>query len=162
MPVKLHLNVYHEDYHTRQSYICLCDEGRGGGALVPPGRGESTNGLVVTGETVDTGLDENEAELAVLVLAVGLEVLADGNGLLDEHVEVLWDIGAKAAGLEDSEDLVASDDLDLGDTVAVTEDLTNLRWCSTLLRELADLVDNLLGSGLQPRRSAAGVGDGGG
>ncbi|MFV1196903.1 hypothetical protein QML22_29850, partial [Klebsiella pneumoniae] len=68
------------------------------------------------GETVDTGLDENEAELAVLVLAVGLEVLADGNGLLDEHVEVLWDIGAKAAGLEDSEDLVASDDLDLGDT----------------------------------------------
>lgn len=46
--------------------------------------------------TVDTGLDENEAELAVLVLAVGLEVLADGNGLLDEHVEVLWDIGAKA------------------------------------------------------------------
>ena len=76
--------------------------------------GESTNGLVVTGEltvisacsgtwqkakstyTVDTGLDENEAELAVLVLAVGLEVLADGNGLLDEHVEVLWDIGAKA------------------------------------------------------------------
>lgn len=114
MPVKLHLNVYHEDYHTRQSYICLCDEGRGGGAFVPPGRGEGTNGLVVTGElkvisacsgtwqkakstyTVDTGLDENEAELAVLVLAVGLEVLADGNGLLDEHVEVLWDIGAKA------------------------------------------------------------------
>ena len=61
MPVKLHLNVYHEDYHTRQSYICLCDEGRGGGALVPPGRGEGTDGLVVTREAVDTGLDENEA-----------------------------------------------------------------------------------------------------
>jgi len=30
---------------------------------------------------VDTGLDENEAELAVLVLAVALEVLADGDGL---------------------------------------------------------------------------------
>jgi hypothetical protein len=30
---------------------------------------------------VDTGLDENEAELGVLVLAVALEVLADGNGL---------------------------------------------------------------------------------
>ena len=45
---------------------------------------------------MDTGLDENEAELAVLVLAVGLEVLADGNGLLDEHVEVLRDIGAEA------------------------------------------------------------------
>jgi hypothetical protein len=63
--------------------------------------------------------------------------------------------------------------------VRVTEDLTNpaiqsarrscylpfhaivlLRWCGTLLRELADLVDNLLGGGLQPRRRAAGVGDG--
>jgi hypothetical protein len=30
---------------------------------------------------VDTGLDENEAELGVLVLAVALEVLADGNSL---------------------------------------------------------------------------------
>jgi len=30
---------------------------------------------------VDTGLDENEAELSVLVLAVALEVLADGDGL---------------------------------------------------------------------------------
>lgn len=46
--------------------------------------------------TVDTRLDENEAELSVLVLAVGLEVLADGDGLLDEHVEVLWDVGAEA------------------------------------------------------------------
>jgi len=41
---------------------------------------------------VDTGLDENEAELGVLVLAVAaLEMLADGDGLLDEHVQILWD-----------------------------------------------------------------------
>ena len=45
---------------------------------------------------MDTGLDENEAELAVPVLAVGLEVLADGNGLLDKHVEVLWDVWGQA------------------------------------------------------------------
>ena len=30
---------------------------------------------------MDARLDENEAELAVLVLAVALEVLADGDGL---------------------------------------------------------------------------------
>jgi hypothetical protein len=30
---------------------------------------------------VDTGLDENETELGVLVLAVALKVLADGNSL---------------------------------------------------------------------------------
>jgi len=32
---------------------------------------------------VDTRLDENEAELSVLVLAVALEVLADGDSLED-------------------------------------------------------------------------------
>ena len=61
MPVKLHTSVFHYDYHVRHSCSCLCDEGGGGGALVPPGRGEGTDGLVVAGETVDTGLDENEA-----------------------------------------------------------------------------------------------------
>lgn len=59
----------------------LCDEGAGSGALVSPGRWEDTNGLVVAGETVDTGLDENEAELAVLVFAVALEMLADSDRL---------------------------------------------------------------------------------
>lgn len=61
----------------------LCDEGRGGGALVPPGGGEDADGLVVAGQTVDAGLDKNQAELGVLVLAVALEVLADGNSLGD-------------------------------------------------------------------------------
>lgn len=71
---------------------------------------------------MDTGLDENEAELGVLVLAVALEVLADGHGLvievlandiqslhagdvpliqfkthlLDQHVQVLRKLGGKA------------------------------------------------------------------
>jgi hypothetical protein len=35
-------------------------------------------------------------QLGVLVLAVGGKVLADGNGLLDEHVEVLGDLGGEA------------------------------------------------------------------
>ena len=59
----------------------LCDKGGGGGALVTPGGGKDTDGLVVTGQTVDTGLDQNQAELGVLVLAVTLKVLADSDGL---------------------------------------------------------------------------------
>jgi hypothetical protein len=35
-------------------------------------------------------------QLGVLVLAVGLEVLADGNSLLDEHVKVLGDLRSEA------------------------------------------------------------------
>lgn len=40
-------------------------------------------GAVVASEAVDTRLDENEAELGVLVVAVALEVLANLDGLLD-------------------------------------------------------------------------------
>jgi hypothetical protein len=35
-------------------------------------------------------------QLGVLVLAVGLEVLADGDRLLNEHVEVLGDLRSEA------------------------------------------------------------------
>ena len=45
---------------------------------------------------MDTGLDENQTELAVLVLAVTLEVLADGDGLLDEVVQILGELGGEA------------------------------------------------------------------
>jgi len=61
----------------------LSDQGRGGSALVSPRWWEDTNGFVVAGETVDSGLDENETELGVLVLSVALEMLADSDGLLD-------------------------------------------------------------------------------
>lgn len=59
----------------------LCDNGGGGSRLVLPCGRQDTDGLVVTGETVDSGLDENETELGVLVFAVALEVLADSDGL---------------------------------------------------------------------------------
>jgi len=77
-------------------HLRLCDHGASGGGLVLPVGGQDTDGPVVAGETVDTGLDQNEAELGVLVLAVALEVLADGDGLLDEHVKVLGDLGSEA------------------------------------------------------------------
>lgn len=55
-----------------------------------------------------------------------------------------------------------SDNLDLGNTVGVTQDHTNLRGSSTLSGELADLLDDLVGGGLEPCGGSARVGDGGG
>lgn len=66
----------------RQPRLRLSDKGGGGGALITPGGGQDTDGLVVAGQTVDTGLDQNQAELGVLVLAVALEVLADSDSLI--------------------------------------------------------------------------------
>lgn len=97
----------------------LRDEGAGGGALVAPRGGQVADLAVVPREAVDAGLDENEAVLGVLVLAVALEVLADGDGLgnsvsggapagewgrkgrgmahlLDQVVEVLGKLGSEA------------------------------------------------------------------
>ena len=83
-------------------------------------------GLVVPGLPVDSGLDENEAELGVLVFAAPLQVLADGDGFLDEEVDVLWKVGGKSLPLEDTQDLVASHEADLGNTVGIPQDNTNL------------------------------------
>lgn len=55
-----------------------------------------------------------------------------------------------------------SDNLDLGNTVGVTENDTDLRRGSTLTGELADLVNDLVGGGLQPGGGLARVGESGG
>lgn len=85
----------------------LCDQGAGSGALVLPVWLQDTDGLVVSAEAVDSGLDQNKSELGVLVLSVALKVLADSDSLtslsatyifarimhvylLDQHVEVFW------------------------------------------------------------------------
>lgn len=46
--------------------------------------------------------------------------------------------------------------------MGVTENDTNLRGSKTLASVLGDLLNNRLGSELEPGRSAARVGDGGG
>lgn len=94
----------------------LRDHGAGSRALVPPGWWENSNSLVVAGEAVNAGLDENQTELGVLVLAVSLQVLADSDSLaisirmilrfkgkynsnsylLDQHVEILRDFWGEA------------------------------------------------------------------
>ena len=81
-------------------------------------------------------------------LAVPLEVLANSDSLLDQVVEVLRDLGSEALRLEDTEDLVAGDKLDLGNTVRVTENDTDLRWGETTTGELEDLVGDFLWGGL--------------
>ena len=64
-------------------------------------------------------------------LPVPLEMLADGDGLLDQVVEVLGDGRSEALRLQDTQDLVAGDKTHLGDTVRVTQDHTCVRKCAS-------------------------------
>ena len=73
---------------------------------------------------MNTGLDQNEPELGIAVLAVALKMLANGNGLLDQEVQVLGQLGSESLLLEDAQHLVASDETDLGNTVRVSQNDT--------------------------------------
>jgi len=99
---------------------------------------------------VDSGLDEDETELGIAVLTVALQVLADGNSLLDHVVQILRNVGSIASALQNAEDLIASDTLDLGNAVGISEVHTDLRRGETLPGELAAVLDNLGGGDLEP------------
>ena len=67
----------------------------------------------VPGQPVDPALNKNESELGVLVLPVPLKMLPDGDGLLDQVVAVLGQLGGHALALQDTQNLVASDEANL-------------------------------------------------
>ena len=93
---------------------------------------------------MDSALDEDEAELAILILSVSLQVLPNVHGLLDQVVEVLGDLRSETVLLQDSEDLVSGDSLNLRNTVVVSEDDTDLRGRGALLGELNNLFDQFI------------------
>ena len=99
---------------------------------------------------MDTGLDHNESELGGYVLSELLQMLSDLEGLLDEVVEVLGDFGGETRLLQDSEDFASRDALHLWDAVAISESDTDLRWGETLLRELDNLINEVVGRNSNP------------
>jgi len=133
----------------------LGNHGTGGSRLVSPVGRKLSGGSVVSCQSVDSGFDQNETELGVLVLSVLLQVLSDLNGLLDKHVEILGDFGGESVGLEDANDLLSGDGLDLGNSVGITENDTNLGGGQTLLGELADVLFDIGRGHLQPRGGSA-------
>lgn len=98
---------------------------------------------------MDTGLGQDQVILAVLILAVTLQMLTDGDSLLDQMIQILRDLGGKAVRFKDPKDLVAGDRLDLRNTVRVAKDHTNLSWRKTLLCILANHVDDFIGRSLK-------------
>lgn len=101
-------------------------KGAGGCRLIFPDGRELLGFLVVTGKSVDPALNQNQPKLRVLVLSVPLQMLTDGNSLLDQMVQILRNFRCQTMRLEDTEDLVASDALNLGNPVRIPKNDTNL------------------------------------
>lgn len=62
--------------------------------------------------------------LALLYLSVSLQVLPDRHSLLDEVVQILWQVRGQTLGLEDPQNFVASDKTYLGNTMGVPQNNT--------------------------------------
>lgn len=149
----------------------LSHKRRGRRRLVLERRRDSTRGLVVARQTVDTRLNENETELRVHVLAVALKVLAHRDGTLlpwlaekqfflstyDKVVKILRNFRCETLSLQDTNNLVTRNEADLCNAAAVTQVCADLRRRHTLTGQLDNLLDNLLRRRLQPRRRAAAV-----
>lgn len=71
---------------------------------------------------MDARLDENQSELAVDVLTVAFQMLADADGALDQVVKVFRNVWLQADRLHDAKDFVSVDETDLGDSMRVSED----------------------------------------
>ena len=75
---------------------------------------------------MDSALNEDKSELAILVFAVFLQVLSHIDSLLDEVVEVFREFWSQSVLLQDSEDLIACDTLDLRNSIVISKDDTDL------------------------------------
>ena len=71
------------------------------------------------------------------------QVLAHGDSLLDQGVQILRDLGGQARALQDTQDLGASDGGDTGDGVLITQQDTDGRGGHTLTGKLVDHVLDL-------------------
>lgn len=135
----------------------LVDQSRSSGGLVLPVRWQYRDGSVVSCQSVDSRLDQNQSELGVLVLSVSLQVLSDSNSFLDQEVQVLWDLWGQTVGLQDSQDFVTGDNLSLGNTMSISQQNTDLGWSQTLSGVLDDLLNNLVRGQLEPSWSVSRV-----
>merc|ERR1719499_1217358 len=108
---------------------------------------------------MDATLHEDKAELRILVLPVLVQVLPDGDCLLDEEVKVLWEVRGKTIGLEDAQDLAACDVTHEWDAETVAQGHADLRRGEALLCQFADVVADVLRLHLHPCRGLASVRD---
>jgi hypothetical protein len=95
--------------------------------LVSPGWWEALHGSVISSKSVNSRFDEDKSEFTVFIGSEFLDMLSDVNGLLDKMVKIFWNGWSNSVKLQNSQDFLSSDSTDLGDTVLISEEDTNLR-----------------------------------
>lgn len=125
--------------------------------FVLPGWWQDGNSSVVSCQSVDSRFDQNQSEFSILVLSVSFQVLSNRDSLSDQVVQVFWDLWGQTVRLQDSHDLVTSDETSLSDTVSISQQDTDLRWSQTLSGVLDDLFNNRLRRQFEPTWWTSGI-----
>ena len=120
IPACLELNLY----FPCTSKHSLSYKSRSCRTFIFPGGWQYTLCFVITGQSVDTRFNQNKTELGILVLTVAFKMLADGNSLLDQEIEIFGQLGSQSLLLQNTEHFVASNKSDLGNTMRISEDDT--------------------------------------
>jgi hypothetical protein len=64
--------------------------------LLFPDRRKLASALVVASQAMDAAFNQNKAILTILVLAVALQMLAYGYGLLDEAIQIFGNLRSQS------------------------------------------------------------------
>ena len=88
MDIRIGVLNAREQSNCKSAKLSLGNEGRGrSGFILPDGR-QLTGLLVITRKTVNTRFDKNQTILGILILTITFKMLANGNGLLDQVIQV--------------------------------------------------------------------------
>lgn len=127
---------------------------------------------VVSRKSVNSRLDKNKTELHCHVLAMLLQMFAEGYGALDQHVKILGNLRRQSVMFQDTQNFSPCnmDSLLAGmgrkdtchssngtNTIGIAKLTTNRRWRKAFLGKLADLLHNFLGRRFQPSRRRSSI-----
>lgn len=84
---------------------------------------------------MDSRLDQNQTEFAILILTVALQMLADGHCLFDHVVQILRNIRLQTNRFHNAQDFVSVHKANLGHTMRISQNDT--------LKRSKSLVHNL-------------------
>ena len=88
-------NSAHQNARANDTSLSSDQGRRGVGVILEVGLNDLL-GLVIPRQSVDSTLDENQAEFGVLVFSVDFQVFAHGDGLFYKVVQVFRDGGCEA------------------------------------------------------------------
>lgn len=100
---------------------------------------------IVSSDSMNSRLLDGKSVLGIFVTLVLLKMLSDVQSLLDQMIKILWDFSSKSFFSKKSLNFLSTQESHLRDTIAVSQDDTDLALGMTLFGELNNELFDILG-----------------